>query len=60
VETDLSFDVVQRAGLDLGLVDNKVCAVNDTWSGLCFVVRKKDRADWPSGDDGTGTQGGLP
>lgn len=46
VETDLSFDVVQRAGLDLGLVDNKVCAVDETWSGLRFVVRKEDRADW--------------
>ncbi len=43
VATDLSFDAVQRAGLALGLVDNKVCAVNETWSGLRFVVRREDR-----------------
>ncbi len=41
--TDLSFDIVQNAGLDLGLVDNKICAVDDTWSGLRFVIRRKDR-----------------
>jgi hypothetical protein len=46
IDTDLSFDIVQRAGLDLGLVDNKVCAVDETWSGLRFVVRKEDRAAW--------------
>ena len=46
IDTDLSFDVVQRAGLELGLVDNKVCAVDETWSGLRFVVRKEDRATW--------------
>lgn len=43
VETDLSFDAAQRAGLDLGLVDNKICAIDDTWSGLRMVVRVKDR-----------------
>lgn len=43
VETDLSFDVVQKEGLGLGLVDNKVCAVDETWSGLRFVRRVKDR-----------------
>ncbi len=41
--TDLSFDVVQGAGLGLGLVDNKVCAVDETWSGLRFVIRTEDR-----------------
>ena len=41
--TDLSFDVVRDAGLALGLVDNKICAVDETWSGLRFVVRTKDR-----------------
>lgn len=46
IETDLSFGVVQRAGLDLGLVDNKVCSVDETWSGLRFVVRKEDRGAW--------------
>jgi len=43
VETDLSFDVVQKEGLGLGLVDNKICAVDETWSGLRFVRRLKDR-----------------
>ena len=41
--TDLSFDAVQRVGLAAGLVDNKICAINETWSGLRFVIRVKDR-----------------
>ena len=44
VATDLSFDSVQRIGLDAGLVDVKICAIDDTWSGLKFVYRLKDRA----------------
>ena len=44
VATDLSFDFVQRTGLDAGLVDVKICAIDDTWSGLKFVYRLKDRA----------------
>ena len=44
VATDLSFNNVQRIGLDAGLVDVKICAVNDVWSGLKFVYRLKDRA----------------
>ena len=43
VSTDLSFSNVQRTGLDVGLVDVKICAVNDIWSGLKFVYRVKDR-----------------
>lgn len=43
VATDLSFEVVQPLGLDAGLVDNKVCAIDDVWSGLRFVHRVKDR-----------------
>jgi hypothetical protein len=43
VATDLSFAAVQSLGLALGLVDNKVCAIDDTWSGLRFVVRRADR-----------------
>ena len=42
--TDLSFTNVQQIGLDAGLVDVKICAVNDVWSGLKFVYRLKDRA----------------
>ena len=45
VTTDLSFDSVQRIGLDAGLVDVKICAIDDTWSGLKFVYRLKDRAE---------------
>lgn len=44
VATDLSFNSVQRIGLDAGLVDVKICAIDDTWSGLKFVYRLKDRA----------------
>jgi hypothetical protein len=43
VATDLSFERVQRIGLDAGLVDVKICAIDDTWSGLKFVFRLKDR-----------------
>jgi hypothetical protein len=43
VATDLSFEVVQRIGLAEGLVDTKVCAVSDVWSGLRFVIRLRDR-----------------
>jgi hypothetical protein len=43
VATDLSFERVQRIGLDAGLVDVKICAVDETWSGLKFVYRLKDR-----------------
>jgi hypothetical protein len=43
VPTDLTEDVVRIIGLDVGLVDNKVCAVDDTWSGLRFVFRLVDR-----------------
>jgi hypothetical protein len=43
VATDLSENEVRNIGLDAGLVDVKVCAVNDVWSGLKFVIRLKDR-----------------
>ena len=43
VKTDLTFDNVQRIGLDCGLVDVKICAIDNTWSGLKFVYRVKDR-----------------
>jgi hypothetical protein len=41
VETDVTFEVVQPAGLATGLVDNKVCAIDATWTALRFVYRKK-------------------
>ena len=43
VATDLDENIVREIGLGLGLVDVKVCAVNETWSGLKFVIRVKDR-----------------
>jgi hypothetical protein len=43
VATDLNENVVREQGLALGLVDNKVCAIDETWSGLRFVVRLADR-----------------
>jgi hypothetical protein len=43
VATDLTEDVVRAVGLEVGLVDNKVCAIDDTWSGLRFVWRLADR-----------------
>jgi hypothetical protein len=44
VSTDLTEDVLREVALPEGLVDNKVCAVDDTWSGLRLVVRKENRA----------------
>lgn len=41
--TDISDSVVREAGLAIGLVDIKVCAVDEVWSGLKFVYRTKDR-----------------
>jgi hypothetical protein len=43
VATDLTENVVREIGLEAGLVDNKVCAIDDTWSGLRFVIRLADR-----------------
>lgn len=43
VETDLTFDGVQQTGLALGLVDNKVCAIDEVYTALRFVYRLKDR-----------------
>ncbi|MFD1934494.1 hypothetical protein ACFSKW_23785 [Nonomuraea mangrovi] len=43
VPTDLSDDHVRQYGLAQGLVDNKVAAIDSTWSGLRFVYRLADR-----------------
>jgi hypothetical protein len=43
VRTDLTEDRIRALGLARGLVDVKVCAVDDTWSALKFVVRLADR-----------------
>jgi hypothetical protein len=46
VETDIRENTLRDVFLPMGMVDNKVCAIDDTWSGLRFVVRKENRADW--------------
>lgn len=43
VATDMNENDVRRIGLEAGLVDVKVCAVSEVWSGLKFVRRVKDR-----------------
>jgi hypothetical protein len=43
VATDLTDIVVRDTALPLGLVDIKVCAVDDIWSGLKFVIPKNQR-----------------
>jgi hypothetical protein len=43
VETDLTENILRELGLPLGLVDVKVCAVDEVWSGLKFVRRKENR-----------------
>ena len=48
VATDLTEDAVRQVGLDAGLVDNKVCAIDEVWSGLRFVYRLQDRAARPT------------
>lgn len=44
VATDLTEDAVRAVALPTGMVDNKVCALDDTWSGLRLVLRKELRA----------------
>jgi hypothetical protein len=43
IPTDLDENGIREIGLSTGLVDVKVCAVDDIWSGLKFVIRLKDR-----------------
>src|SRR5690349_12570724 len=42
-ETDLDENIVRQLGLDAGVVDVKVCAIDEVWSGLKFVRRLADR-----------------
>ena len=44
IQTDLSESNIREFGLGIGVVDVKVCAIDDTWSGLKFVIPVKDRA----------------
>lgn len=43
ISTDLNGNIVREFGLNGGLVDVKICAVDEDWSGLKFMYRKKDR-----------------
>jgi len=43
VATDVTEDVVREIALPTGLVDNKVCAIDETWSGLRLVIRLEHR-----------------
>jgi hypothetical protein len=43
VATDITEDVIREIALPLGLVDVKVCALDDVWSGLKLVIRKERR-----------------
>jgi len=43
VPTDITEDVVRAEAFPLGMVDVKVCAIDETWSGLKLVIRKSQR-----------------
>ena len=43
VPTDMTENVVREVALPTGLVDNKVCAIDETWSGLRLVIRLENR-----------------
>lgn len=44
VKTDITEDTIRDHALPMGLVDIKVCAIDDVWSGLKLVIRKEQRA----------------
>ena len=44
VTTDITEDTVREVALPTGMVDNKVCAIDDTWTGLRLVLRKELRS----------------
>lgn len=52
VATDVTEDTVREVFLPLGLVDNKVCAINEVWSGLRVVWRRERRAALRAGRRG--------
>lgn len=43
ITTDITEDVIRELALPMGLVDVKVCAIDDTWSGLKLAIRKSSR-----------------
>lgn len=48
VPTDVTEDVIREIALPLGLVDTKVCAVDDVWSGLKLMIRRQERGRRPN------------
>lgn len=44
---DITEDSLRELFLPTGMVDDKVCTIDETWSGLRFVVSEENRADWP-------------
>ena len=54
VETDMTGDTMRELFLPTGLVDNKVCAIDEIWSGLRFVVRTENRSRWNDRGRSTG------
>lgn len=53
ITTDLTENAIRDLALAAGLVDNKVCAIDDTWSGLRIVIRLKDRPATAPGRPGS-------
>lgn len=51
VATDLTEDGMREVALPLGLVDIKVCAIDEVWSGLKLVVRREHRKKWAGAPD---------
>lgn len=49
VSSDVTEDVIREVALPLGLVDTKVCAVDDVWSGLKLMVRRSARRPGAAG-----------
>lgn len=47
VKSSLSEDFVRQAALDIGMVDNKICLIDETWTGLRLVRRPRGRLDKP-------------
>ncbi len=47
IKTSLSEDFIRQAALDIGLVDNKICLIDSTWTGLRLVRRPRGRLDKP-------------
>jgi len=54
-DSDITEDTLRDLFLPTGMVDNKVCSIDETWSGLRFVVRKENRDDWPPEPDQVST-----